>query len=70
MFARFRQTARHLQVSLTEGRRAGAKVRQEHVAGLGSVPAEPTAADRITAQALPQADDDLPLPRRLSVGET
>jgi hypothetical protein len=47
MFVRFRQTARRLQASLITGRREGSKVRHEHVAGLGSVPVTPTAADRI-----------------------
>ena len=48
MIVRFRQTARRLQVSLIAGRREGAKVRQEHVASLGSVPrGELTPADRI-----------------------
>jgi hypothetical protein len=47
MFVRFRQTTRRLRASLTETHRAGGKVRHEHVAGLGSVPLLPTAADRI-----------------------
>ena len=47
MFVRFRQTARRLQVSLTATRWDSGKVRHEHVAGLGSVPIAPTAADRI-----------------------
>ncbi len=47
MFVRFRQTARRLQISLITGCREGTKVRHEHVAGLGSVPLEPTKADRI-----------------------
>ena len=47
MFVRFRQTARRLQASLTETRRQGGKVRHEHVAGLGSVPLSPSAADRV-----------------------
>jgi hypothetical protein len=47
MFVRFRQTARRLQATLTETRRQGGKVRHEHVAGLGSVPLSPSAADRI-----------------------
>jgi hypothetical protein len=47
MFARFRQTARHLQVSVIETRRAEGKVRHEHIAGLGSIPTPQTVADRI-----------------------
>ena len=47
MFVRFRQTARRLQVSLTETHRQAGKVRHEHVAGLGSIPLSPSAADRI-----------------------
>jgi hypothetical protein len=48
MFVRFRQTARRLQVSLVETHRIEGRVRHEHVASLGSVPREPTTADRIT----------------------
>jgi hypothetical protein len=47
MFVRFRQTARRLQVSLTATRWDGGRVRHEHVAGLGSAPLAPSAADRI-----------------------
>ena len=47
MFVRFRQTARRLQVSLTATRWDGGRVRHEHVAGLGSAPLTPSAADRI-----------------------
>jgi hypothetical protein len=47
MFARFRQTARRLQVSIVETRREDGKVRHEHVAGLGSIPVPQTIADRI-----------------------
>jgi hypothetical protein len=47
MFARFRETARGLQVSLIQTRRSEGRVRHEHVAGLGSVPRCPSAADRI-----------------------
>ena len=47
MFVRFRQTDRRLQASLSETRRQGGKVVHVHVAGLGSVPILPTAADRI-----------------------
>ncbi len=46
-FTRFRQTARRLQASLVETHRHGGTVRHEHVAGLGSVPISPTAANRI-----------------------
>jgi hypothetical protein len=37
MFTRFRAKGRRLQVSLVENRRIGGQVRNEHVAGLGSV---------------------------------
>ena len=47
MFVRFRQTDRRLQASLSETRRQGGKVVHVHVAGLGSVPILPTAADHI-----------------------
>jgi hypothetical protein len=47
MFVRFRKTRRHLQASLIVTRRAMGKIRHEHVAGLGSVPHSPSAADRI-----------------------
>jgi len=47
MFARFRQTNRRLQVTLSETSRLGGKVTHVHVAGLGSVPLSPSAADRI-----------------------
>jgi hypothetical protein len=47
MFVRFRQTPRRLQASLVETRRRDGKVRHEHVASLGSVPAPPSVADRV-----------------------
>jgi hypothetical protein len=47
MFVRFRQTTRRLQASLTKTHRQDGKMRHEHVAGLGSVPLSPSAADRI-----------------------
>ena len=47
MFTRFRQTRDRLQVSLVEPRRVAGKVRQEHIAGLGSVGVPPTVADRL-----------------------
>lgn len=47
MFVRFRQTARRLQVSLVETARLDRRVRHSHVASLGSVPREPSPADRI-----------------------
>jgi hypothetical protein len=47
MFTRFHQTPRRLQVSLIETRRVDGKVKQEHVASLGSIATEPTAADRL-----------------------
>jgi hypothetical protein len=46
MFVRFRQTSRSLQLSLVAPRRANGKVRQEHVAGLGSLPLPPDLNDR------------------------
>jgi hypothetical protein len=46
MFARFRQTATRLQVSLIETRRVDGKVRHEHVASLGSISLSPTPFDR------------------------
>jgi hypothetical protein len=55
MFVRFRVTRRRLQVSLVETRRDGGKVRHEHIAGLGSLPVQPSIADRIEFWAqLPQ----------------
>jgi hypothetical protein len=47
MFVCFRETARRLQASLIETRRSEGKVRHEHIAGLGSVPLVPSAAERI-----------------------
>jgi hypothetical protein len=47
VFIRFRQTKTKLQVSLIESRRTDGKVRHEHIAQLGSIPLEPTIADRI-----------------------
>ena len=47
MFVRFRAAPRRLDLSLLETKRQGAKVRHEHVAGLGSCPHQPSPADRI-----------------------
>jgi hypothetical protein len=47
MFVRFRQTRSRLQCSLIETRRVDGKVRHEHIASLGAVPAAPSVADRI-----------------------
>jgi hypothetical protein len=47
MFARFRQVRTRLTVNIVEAVRAGTKVRQSHVASLGSVPFPPSAADRV-----------------------
>lgn len=47
MFARFRQVSDRLNVSIVEAARDGAKVRQNHIASLGSVPLPPSAADRV-----------------------
>jgi hypothetical protein len=47
MLVRFRQTAAGLQCSLVETRRIDGKVRYEHVASLGSVPASPSVGDRL-----------------------
>jgi hypothetical protein len=48
MFVRFRRSAYRLQVSLAEGHRIDGHVRQEHVAGLGSIECEPmTIAGRV-----------------------
>jgi len=47
MFVRFRETTHRLQVSLVETSRSDGKVRHEHVASLGSVPATPDIADRL-----------------------
>jgi hypothetical protein len=48
MFVRFRDTPRRLQVSLVATRRDGGRVRHDHLASLGSVPAVPSPDDRIT----------------------
>jgi hypothetical protein len=48
MFVRFRQRRNLLLVSLVETRRVDGKVRQEHIAGLGSIEVPPSVADRIT----------------------
>jgi ribosomal protein L7/L12 len=48
MFVRFRQTKCRLQVSLIETRRIDGRVRHEHIASLGSVPAPPSLQDRMT----------------------
>src|ERR1700681_2586525 len=47
MFVRFRQSRLRLQVSLLETRRINGKVRNEHVASLGSVEMPATAASRL-----------------------
>jgi hypothetical protein len=47
MFARFRQTKTSLQVSVVATRRAGGRVRHEHVASLGAVKQPPCVEDRI-----------------------
>ena len=47
MFVRFRSTATTLQVSLVETSRTAGKVHHSHVAGFGSVPIEPSVADRV-----------------------
>ena len=47
MFARFRQVRDRLNVSIVEAARDGAKVRQSHVASLGSVSLPPSPADRV-----------------------
>lgn len=46
MFARFRQVRGRLSVSIVEATRAGTKIRQSHIASLGSVSLEASAADR------------------------
>jgi len=46
MFVRFRQQPNKLQVSLVKSNWNGGKLKQEHIAGLGSVPLEPTVPDR------------------------
>src|ERR1700722_5696673 len=47
MFARIRETPRRLQVSLVEARRVGGRVRQTHVAALGSIGISPLPIDRM-----------------------
>lgn len=47
MFVRTRRVGRRLQLSIVESRRAAARVRNEHFAGLGSVPTRPSVADRV-----------------------
>jgi hypothetical protein len=47
MFVRFRKSSRRLDASLVETRRVGGKVRQEHVASLGSIAVPATVADRV-----------------------
>jgi hypothetical protein len=47
MFVRFRSTARRLELALAETRRIGGKVKQEHVASLGSIPLPLTVGGRI-----------------------
>jgi hypothetical protein len=47
MFVRFRDTARRLQASLVETRRANGRVRHSHIASLGSIPFAPSPAERI-----------------------
>ena len=46
MFARFRQVRDRLNVSIVEAARAGTMLRQSHIASLGSVPVQPSPADR------------------------
>jgi hypothetical protein len=47
MFIRFRHVATRLQANLVTTRRVAGKVKGEHIATLGSVPLEPSVADRI-----------------------
>ena len=47
MFIRFRPTETRLQVSVIETSRHNGKVRQHHVAGLGSLPRQPLLGDRV-----------------------
>jgi hypothetical protein len=47
MFVRFRQSRDCLQVSLVEARRYDGKVRNHHIAALGSIINAPTIADRV-----------------------
>jgi hypothetical protein len=48
MHIRSRLHHRRLQISLVDTRRVDGKVRQEHVASLGSIPPDMTAVDRVT----------------------
>ena len=48
MFVRFHSATGRLQCALVETRRVNGKVRQEHIAALGSVPVPPAVADRVT----------------------
>jgi hypothetical protein len=48
MHIRSRLHHRRLQISLVDTHRVDGKVRQEHVASLGSIPPDMTAADRVT----------------------
>jgi hypothetical protein len=47
MFIRFRHVANRLQANLETTRRVAGKVKGEHIATLGSVPLQPSVADRI-----------------------
>ena len=47
MFVRFRQSGHRLQVSLAESRRVDGRVRQEHIAALGSIDEPPSVNERI-----------------------
>ena len=47
MHIRARLEHRRIQISLVDTRRAGGKVRQQHIAALGSVPPKMTVADRL-----------------------
>jgi hypothetical protein len=47
MHIRARQHHQRLQISLIDTRRLDGKVRQEHIASLGSVPPDPSVQDRL-----------------------
>jgi hypothetical protein len=47
MFVRFRQMRHRLQVRLVEPQREGGRVRQQHIAGLGSVDEPQTVEGRL-----------------------
>jgi pyruvate/2-oxoglutarate dehydrogenase complex dihydrolipoamide acyltransferase (E2) component len=47
MFARFQQSETRITAVLADSRREGGRVVNEHIATLGSVPVDPTIADRI-----------------------